>query len=190
MSIKINKAIASHVHDEKLEMLKELKNFMDEKMDDADDVNEMIDEFMNSLSIKIIKVSKEKSVKGDKPKRTRKPTFYNHWLGQRLKSFAEEQKSVDDDEKVGKGGRMAVIAEEWKEFKESDDFEAAKAEWEKMSDDETLKVEKSPKKEEKPKKKTKKKKIVSPPPESSDDSSDDEDNSPQSINSDSEDDDN
>jgi len=195
MSSKVSKAIAALVFDEKLDVLKKLKVFFDGKMDDADDVTDMIDEFMKELSIKPVKVEKAKVDKYDKPKRTRKPTFYNFWLGQRLKTFAEEQKNVPDDEKAGKGGRMKLIALEWKDFKEGDDFSAARDEWvESSSSDETPKVEveteeadkvevKKEEDEKKKKKKKKEKEVVS-----STDSDTEDDNSPQAINSDSEDD--
>lgn len=130
MSTKVNKTIAPLVLDEKLEVLNQLKTFLDGNLDD--DVTDMLDEFIASLSLKPVKVEKAKT---DKPKRTRKPTFYNYWFGQRLKTFAEEQKDVPDDEKVGNGGRMKLIALEWKNFKEGDEFETAKAEWEKLSSD-------------------------------------------------------
>ena len=104
MSIKINKAISSFAHDGKLEVLKALKVYLDEKMDDADAVTDLIEKFTLSLEKKEVKVGKVKVDKGDKPKRTRKATYYNYWLGQRLKTFAAEQKDVEDDEKVGKGG--------------------------------------------------------------------------------------
>ena len=69
---------------------------------------------------------------------------------------------------------MKFIADEWKLFKESDDFEAGKAEWEKLSSSDEL----PKKKEKKAPKKTKK-----PASPSSDD---DVDNSPQATSSDSE----
>lgn len=119
MSTKISKAIAAFAHDENLAMLKALKDFLDEKMDDAD-VTDLIEKFTDTLVKKEVKVEKAKVAKGDKPKRTRKPTFNNYWLGQRLKTFAAEQKDAEEDEKVGKGGRMTFIAAEWKIFKEGD----------------------------------------------------------------------
>ena len=60
MSIKINKAIASFAHDEKLEVLKALKVFLDEKMDDADVVTDLIEKFTLTLEKKDLKVGKVK----------------------------------------------------------------------------------------------------------------------------------
>jgi len=204
VSAKVVNAISAFAHDENLEMLKKLKEFLEEKMDDADEVIDVIDEFTSTLILTKVKDSKKVSFSGDKPKRTRKPTFYNHWLGGRLKSFSEEQKNLPEDEKVGKTGRMKVIADEWKEFKKnSDAFDEAKAKWEEdSSSDEEKKSsssneEKKSVKEKKPKKekgnKSKRSKVI---PEKakdnnsdgdSDDDSSDEDNSPVAINSDSED---
>jgi hypothetical protein len=194
MSTKVANTISAFVHDENLETLKKLKVFLEEKMDDADEVTDMIDEFTSTLSLTKVKSSKKK-LAGDKPKRTRKPTFYNHWLGERLRTFSAEQKNLPEDDRVGKTGRMKVIAEEWKEFKKnSNEFDEAKAKWEELSSsDEILETPKEVKKEKKEKaNKPKKSKVVPEKVEEDDDSdddSDDEDNSPVAINSDSEDDD-
>ena len=185
MSTKVANTISAFAHDENLEMLKKLKAFLEEKMDDADEVTDMIDEFTSTLSLTKVKASKKK-LAGDKPKRTRKPTFYNHWLGERLRTFSEEQKQLPEDERVGKTGRMKVIADEWKEFKkDSDAFDEAKAKWEESSsDEEDKKPEK--KKQKKNDKKSVKEKKVQKIDVSDSDSDSDEDNSPTAINSDSE----
>ena len=89
---KVNKSIAGYVHEEIQAKLKELKDFLDDKMDDADAVLELIDEFSEENTLKKVQSKvKTKVPKADKPKRTRKKTFYNVWLGERLKSFALEQ---------------------------------------------------------------------------------------------------
>jgi hypothetical protein len=193
MSTKVANTISAFAHDENLEMLKKLKAFLEEKMDDADEVTDMIDEFTSTLSLTKVKASKKK-LAGDKPKRTRKPTFYNHWLGERLRTFSAEQKDLPEDDRVGKTGRMKVIADEWKEFKkDSDAFDEAKAKWEELSSSDDLsETPKEVKKEKKEKaNKPKKSKVVPEKVEDndSDDDSDDEDNSPVAINSDSEEDD-
>jgi len=188
MSTKVTNTISAFVHDENLETLKKLKVFLEEKMDDADEVTDMIDEFTSTLSLTKVKGSKKIKVSGDKPKRTRKPTFYNHWLGERLRTFSEEQKHLPEEDRVGKTGRMKVIADEWKEFKkDTDAFDEAKARWEETSscDEEEKKPEKK-KQKKSPKKAAKQKKVQKVEVSDSDSDSDDEDNSPTAINSDSE----
>lgn len=193
---KVNNAIAAAVHDEKLDVIKQLKVFLGSKMDDVDDINELIDEFSSTLTTTKVKASKKSS--SDKPKRTRKPSFYNYWLGNRLRTFGEEQALLPKDERVPKKDRMSHVTVEWKELKaDTDAFNEAKARWEEMSSsDEAFaapkKEEKKPakeKKEKKEQKKKKEKKVVKEPELSndSDSDSDDEDNSPVPINSDSED---
>ena len=189
MSTKVANTISAFVHDENLETLKKLKLFLEEKMDDTDEVNDMIDEFTSTLSLTKVKGSKNIKVSGDKPKRTRKPTFYNHWLGERLRTFSEEQKELPEEDRVGKTGRMKVIADEWKEFKkDTDSFDEAKAKWEETSscDEEEIKKPEKKKQKKSPKKDAKQKKVQKVEVSDSDSDSDDENNSPTAINSDSE----
>jgi hypothetical protein len=197
-STKVSNAISALVHEEKLEVIKQLKVFLEEKMDDVDEINDMIDEFSSTLSLVKVKVSKKSS---DKEKRTRKPTFYNHWLGGRLKSFSGEQKLLPEEERVGKNGRMKVIADEWKDFKQNtDEYDTQKAVWDELSssDDvfekkEVKQVKKEVAKKEVAKKEVKKeakkevKKEVKKEANDDSDSDSDEDNVPVQINSDSED---
>ena len=189
MSTKVTNTISAFVHDENLETLKKLKVFLEEKMDDADEVTDMIDEFTSTLSLTKVKGSKKIKLAGDKPKRTRKPTFYNHWLGERLRTFSEEQKELPEEDRVGKTGRMKVIADEWKEFKkDTDSFDEAKAKWEETSscDEEEMKKPEKKKQKKSPKKDAKQKKVQKVEVSDSDSDSDDENNSPTAINSDSE----
>ena len=210
-STKVSNAISALVHEEKLEVIKQLKVFLEEKMDDVDEINDMIDEFSSTLSLVKVKVSKKSS---DKEKRTRKPTFYNHWLGGRLKSFSGEQKLLPEEERVGKNGRMKVIADEWKDFKQNtDEYDTQKTVWEELSssDDvfekkEVKQVKKEVAKKEVAKKEVKKeakkevkkevkkeakkevaKKEAKKEVNNDSDSDSDEDNTPVQINSDSED---
>ena len=189
MSTKVVNTISAFVHDENLETLKKLKVFLEEKMDDADEVTDMIDEFTSTLSLTKVKGSKKMKLADDKPKRTRKPTFYNHWLGERLRTFSAEQKELPEDDRVGKTGRMKVIADEWKEFKkDTDAFDEAKAKWEETSscDEEEIKKPEKKKQKKSPKKDAKQKKVQKVEVSDSDSDSDDENNSPTAINSDSE----
>ena len=194
---KVNNAIATAVHDEKLDVIKQLKVFLGSKMDDVDDINELIDEFSSTLTTTKVKAGKKSS--SDKPKRTRKPSFYNYWLGNRLRTFGEEQALLPKEDRVPKKDRMSHVTVEWKELKaDVDAFNEAKARWEEMSSSdeafaspkkEEKKKEKKEIKEKKEKKQQKKKKVVKEPEPSNDSDSDldDEDNSPVPINSDSED---
>ena len=193
---KVNNAIAAAVHEEKLEVIKQLKVFLESKMDDTDEIGDLIDEFSSTLTTTKVKAGKKSS--SDKPKRTRKPSFYNYWLGNRLRTFGEEQALLPKDDRVPKKDRMSHVTVEWKELKaDVDAFNEAKAKWEEMSSsDEAFappkkeeKKETKEKKEKKEKKQQKKKKVVKEPEPSnnSDSDSDDEDNSPVPINSDSED---
>jgi hypothetical protein len=189
MSTKVTNTISAFVHDENLETLKKLKVFLEEKMDDADEVTDMIDEFTSTLSLTKVKGSKKIKLAGDKPKRTRKPTFYNHWLGERLRTFSEEQKELPEEDRVGKTGRMKVIADEWKEFKkDTDSFDEAKTKWEETSscDEEEFKKPEKKKQKKISKKATKQKKVKKVEVSDSDSDSDDENKSPTAINSDSE----
>jgi len=193
ISTKVTNTISAFVHDENLATINKLKAFLEEKMDDADEVTDLIDEFASTLSLTKVKGSKNVKVSGDKPKRTRKPTFYNYWLGKRLRSFGEEQKELPEDERVGKTGRMKVIADEWKEFKKnSDAFDEAREKWEESEEDNeenkpVKEKKKTNKKTVKEKKKTNKKTVIVS--DSDSDSGEDSDNSPTTINSDSEEDD-
>ena len=194
---KVNNAIAATVHEEKLDVIKQFKVFLESKMDNTDEICDFIDEFSATLTLTKVKAGKKSS--SDKPKRTRKPSFYNYWLGNRLRTFGEEQALLPKEDRVPKKDRMSHVTVEWKELKaDVDAFNEAKAKWEEMSSsDEAFappkkeeKKETKEKKEKKEKKQQKKKKVVKEPEPSndSDSDSDDEDNSPVPINSDSEDD--
>ena len=184
---KVNNAIATAVHEEKLDLIKQLKLFLENKMDDVDDINDYIDEF--SATLTLTKVKESKKPVADKPKRTRKATFYNHWLGIRLKEFGEEQNLLPEDERVPRTERMKHVSLEWKALKEDTDaFNVAKAKWEESSSEteEPKKRKEEPKKQ---KKRAKKSKVVPKKVEESDNSDSDSDNegTPVAINSDSED---
>ena len=190
---KVNNAIAAAVHEEKLDVIKQLKVFLESKMDDTDEIGDLINEFSSTLTTTKVKAGKKSS--SDKPKRTRKPSFYNYWLGNRLRTFGEEQALLPKEDRVPKKDRMSHVTVEWKELKaDTDAFNEAKAKWEEMSSsDEAFapkkeeKKETKEKKEKKQQKKKKEKNVVKEPEPSNDSDSDDEDNSPVPINSDSED---
>ena len=167
MSAKITNAVNALVLAEKKAQIDEIKAYLSEKISDADEVCELLDEFASSIEItKVVKTKKKAA--SDKPKKPRKKSYYHHWLSQRLKSYAEEHKGENPSE------RMSAISAEWAAIKEMDDFEEKKAAWEEKSASETSDVEKVV--EKKPKKKTEKKtKKVEKKPETDDDSDDDND---------------
>ena len=122
---KVNNAIAAAVHEEKLDVIKQLKVFLESKMDDTDEIGDLINEFSSTLTTTKVKAGKKSS--SDKPKRTRKPSFYNFWLGNRLRTFGEEQALLPKDERVPKKDRMRHVTVEWKELKaDTDAFNEAK----------------------------------------------------------------
>ena len=187
---KVTNAIAAAVHEEKLDVIKQLKVFLESKIDDTDEIGDFIDEFSATLTLTKVKASKKSSV--DKPKRTRKATFYNHWLGNRLKEFSEEQNLLPEDERVSRTERMKHVSLEWKALKsDTDAFNEAKAKWEEMSSSETEEPKKQKEEPKKQKKQPKKSKVVPKKVEESDnsdsDSDSDNDGTPVAINSDSED---
>ena len=188
---KVTNAIAAAVHEEKLDVIKQLKVFLESKIDDTDEIADFIDEFSATLTLTKVKASKKSSV--DKPKRTRKATFYNYWLGIRLKEFSEEQNLLPEDERVSRTERMKHVSLEWKALKsDTDAFNEAKAKWEEMSSSETEEPKKQKEEPKKQKKQPKKSKVVpkkvEEPDNSDSDSDSDEDATPVAINSDSEDD--
>jgi len=170
MSAKITNAVNTLVLAEKKAQIDEIKAYLSEKISDADEVCELLDEFASSIEItKVVKTKKKAA--SDKPKKPRKKSYYHHWLSQRLKSYAEEHKGEND-----KSERMTAIGMEWKDFKASDEFEEKKAAWEEKYASETSDAEKKIEKE--PKKKTGKKvsKVIPVENVSDDDSDDDNDN--------------
>ena len=186
---KVNNAIAATVHEERLDVIKQLKVFLESKMDDTDEIGDFIDEFSATLTLTKVKASKKSSV--DKPKRTRKATFYNYWLGLKLKEFGEKQNLLPEDERVPRTERMKQVSLEWKALKsDTDAFNEAKAKWEEMSSSETEEPKKQKEEPKKQKKRTKKSKVVPKKVEETDNSDSDSDSegTPVAINSDSEDD--
>ena len=175
MSAKITNAINALVLAEKKTQIDQIKAFISDKISDTDNVCQLLDEFASSIEItKVVKTKKKAA--SDKPKKPRKKSYYHHWLSQRLKSYAEEHKGDND-----KSERMTAIGLEWKDFKESDDFEEKKVAWEEKSASDMSDVEKvvkTPKKktEKKPKKIEKKPKKIEKKPEIDDISDDDNDN--------------
>lgn len=186
-ALKVSNAINKLIYSEKVQQIEQLKMYMKEHVDEDDfsvsvggdslDLSEffkVLDTFVeDSVEKKMLKI-KTNSKTTTRPKK--KQNFYNYWLANRLATFSKEQSSLDESERVDNKERMKIIGPEWKAFKETDEYEEQKKEWE--NNQEILDIpEKTSKKTSKktPKKtpnKTSKKKIESD--SESDSDSDDE----------------
>ena len=147
VSAKLLKLIDANVAEENVAMLKNLKDFVGEKLgEDASKLIELIEEFENSK----LNVKKSVTVKGK-----RKKSFYNYWLGKELSLFKEEQSKLEKDDKVSKSDRMGVMSERWKKYKESKSFAEDERKWKESSDSDSdvEKVENSDSEAEKAEKK-------------------------------------
>ena len=131
VSAKVMKAINTSIIEEKKEMLENLKSFLKDKIDgDFDQISDFIDEF--STSETVIKKSKGKK------KGTRKPSYYNHWMGNALRELAKEQEHLSKEERVPKSERMGLLGKKWDEYKRSKSFEKNHSDWKiKQENDDT-----------------------------------------------------
>ena len=188
-SLKVSNAINKFIYAEKKSQIDEIKDYLRENVDEddftfnidgeeknLDDLCNLLDEFVNSIDKKMLKM---KSTKKNAPKKTKKNTFYNHWLSKRLAKFAEEQRELDESERVDNKSRMKIIGPEWAKYKESDEYEEEKAKWEQDNSSLDDVPEKTPKKKapkkKAPKKKAQKKKQNKVESDSDSDSDDDSD---------------
>jgi len=132
MSNKITNTINSLILNEKIEQIESIKAFLTENMDNSEEVCKLLDDFGNLTEKKTIKVktTKSKTNKDGTPRKTRKLSFYNHWLGQRMTSLSNEQQNVPNEQKIVKTQRMSIISKEWSSYKESPQFEKEKLLWE------------------------------------------------------------
>ena len=132
MSTKITNAINSLIFDEKNDQIEAIKAFLTENMDNSEEVCKLLDDFGNLTEKKTIKVktTKSKTNKDGTPRKTRKLSFYNHWLGQRMTSLSNEQQNVPNEQKIVKTQRMSILSKEWSSYKESPQFEKEKLLWE------------------------------------------------------------
>jgi len=123
MTTKINNALNDFIFDEKMQMINGIKSHIGKLYSEDDEairrILDAIDDFASGLEKKTLAI-KSKPKKNDSSsddestkKKKRKQSFYHYWLGLRLKSFAEEQKTVSNDEKVSKTDRMKKISPEW-----------------------------------------------------------------------------
>ena len=123
MTTKINNALNDFIFDEKMQMINGIKSHIGKLYSEDDEaikrILDAIDEFASGLEKKTLAIktkpkNNDSSSDGESTKKKkRKQSFYHYWLGLRLKSFAEEQKTVSNDEKVSKTDRMKKISPEW-----------------------------------------------------------------------------
>ena len=186
-ALKVSNAINKLIYSEKVQQIEQLKMYMKEHVDEDDfsvsvggdslDLSEffkVLDTFVeDSVEKKMLKI-KTNSKTTTRPKK--KQNFYNYWLANRLATFSKEQSSLDESERVDNKERMKIIGPEWKAFKETDEYEEQKKEWENnqasldTSNEKTNTSKKTPKKT--PKKSPKnapKKKVESDSDSDSDD---------------------
>ena len=184
--LKVSNTMNSFIHAEKLEQIKQLKEYITENVDDdfsfsmngdeknLEDFCDLLDMFAEGLDKKIMKI---KSIKKTTPKRKKGNTFYNYWVSKRLKELDEEQKNLDEEDRIPNKQRMKHVSPEWNAFKETSGFADEKKKWEESqqsqqsSDDES---EKKPPKKPKKKAASKKKKSKVKPDTDSDSDSDDD----------------
>jgi len=182
-------AIKKEFNEKNLETIMKLKTFLDEKIDgDTEQLMSFIDEFIDDLNVKT----------KSKGKKKRGPSYYNYWLGIRISELKKEEDSCEREATSNKD-RMKTAGADWKKFKESDEHDIQKKEWERKTAessqdessnddeksvksssneddvDEIVPVKKSNDKK-KPKSKPKSKKPKSKPKKSQDVSDDSEDN--------------
>ena len=137
--LKVSNAINKFIYAEKLEQIKQLKIYITENVDDdfsfsinGDDKNledfcSLLDMFVDDTEKKILKIKSNKKA----PTKAKKgQTFYNYWVSKRLAELGEEQKQLDEEERIPNKNRMKHVTPEWNEFKQSDEFENAKKKWE------------------------------------------------------------
>ena len=112
--LKVSNTMNSFIHAEKLEQIKQLKEYITENVDDdfsfsmngdeknLEDFCDLLDMFAEGLDKKIMKI---KSIKKTTPKRKKGNTFYNYWVSKRLKELDEEQKNLDEEDRflINKG---------------------------------------------------------------------------------------
>ena len=112
--------IKKEINEKNLDTILKLKSFLDEKIDgDTEQLMSFIDEFIDELNVKT----------KSKGKKKRGPSYYNYWLGTRI---AELKKEEDEGEREATSNkdRMKAAGADWKKFKESDEHDIQKKEWE------------------------------------------------------------
>lgn len=138
-SLKVSNAINKLIHNEKVSQIDEIKTYIRDSVDDdfnfnvngeeknIDDFCDLLDLFSEDIEKKTLNLKSTKKSKSKKPK---KKSFYNDWLSERLISFGQEQNELDESDRVPNKDRMKVISKEWKDYKETSDYENTKEKWE------------------------------------------------------------
>jgi hypothetical protein len=123
MTTKIMNAIKKELNEKNLETIMKLKTFLDDKIDgDTEQLMSFIDEFIDDLNVKT--KSKDKKKRG--------PSYYNYWLGIRISELKKEE-DEGEREATSNKDRMKAAGADWKNFKESDEHDIQKKEWERKT---------------------------------------------------------
>ena len=123
MTTKIMNAIKKELNEKNLETIMKLKTFLDDKIDgDTEQLMSFIDEFIDDLNVKT----------KSKGKKKRGPSYYNYWLGIRISQIKKEEDD-GDRESTSNRDRMKAAGADWKNFKESDEHDIQKKEWERKT---------------------------------------------------------
>ena len=117
--VNVNKSIELLIQNEKKEILKRLKDFLENKIEsDFDEISDFIDEFTQIVIEEDL--NKPVKKKATKQKGTRTPSYYNVWVGNALKNLKSEQDTLSDDTKIKRTDRMKIGGTLWTEYKDSD----------------------------------------------------------------------
>ena len=117
--VNVNKSIELLIQNEKKEILKRLKDFLENKIEsDFDEISDFIDEFTQIVIEEDL--NKPMKKKATKQKGTRTPSYYNVWVGNALKNLKSEQDTLSDDTKIKRTDRMKIGGTLWTEYKDSD----------------------------------------------------------------------
>lgn len=171
MSSKITTLIQKEFTKEKIKCLNDLKSFLEDKIDgDFDQISDFIDEFSQSMSIS--------------KKKTKKPSFYNDWVGHFIKEYKQGVQNGDNEE-VSNTDYMKLGSVAWQKFKDSDNYQKEKTKWEKKNLNKIETKQTKPKNSTKSTKPTKSKKTNKKSNDSDNESTTDDDINITNINTDS-----
>lgn len=111
----INNAINKLVVDIRLDVVGKVTDFLKEKLEmSEEDLTELIEEFKNTLDLKVkeLKVSKKDKEADEKPKKKRVAGAYNLFLGEQIKQF-----KINDPESKESKKFMSMAQQAWKDLK-------------------------------------------------------------------------
>lgn len=111
----INNAINKLVVDTRLDVVGKVTDFLKEKLEmSEEDLTELIEEFKNTLDLKVkeLKVSKKDKEADEKPKKKRVAGAYNLFLGEQIKQF-----KINDPESKESKKFMSMAQQAWKDLK-------------------------------------------------------------------------